>query len=79
MKKRSDPRREAAALRGGKPKSGAEKVSGKSIKDRPELENAIDEPGTGDVLMLAEWDRCTRSMFDGIHLIERIDDRGRID
>jgi DNA invertase Pin-like site-specific DNA recombinase len=40
------------------------------------LEKAIDEPGTGDVLMLAEWDRCTRSMFNGIHLIERINATG---
>jgi hypothetical protein len=38
-----------------------EKASGKSTKGRPELEKAIDELGTGDVLVLAEWDRCTRS------------------
>ena len=55
-----------------------EKASGKSIKGRPELEKAIDELGTGDVLVLAEWDRCTRSMFDGIHLIERINARGAL-
>ena len=29
-----------------------EKVSGKSIKNRPELEKAIDELGTGDILSL---------------------------
>jgi len=38
-----------------------EKASGKSIKGLPKLEKAIDEPGTGDVLAQAEWDRCTRS------------------
>ena len=43
-----------------------EKASAKSIKGRPELEKAIDELGSGDVLVLAEWDRSTRSMFDGI-------------
>jgi DNA invertase Pin-like site-specific DNA recombinase len=42
-----------------------EKASGKSIKDRPELEKAISALGTGDVLMLAEWDRCTGSMIGG--------------
>jgi DNA invertase Pin-like site-specific DNA recombinase len=53
-----------------------EKVSGKSMKNRPELERAIDELGTGDVLIVAEWDRATRSMLDGVHLIERINTRG---
>jgi DNA invertase Pin-like site-specific DNA recombinase len=55
-----------------------EKASGKSIKGRPELEKAIDELGTGDVLIVAEWDRATRSMFDGINLIERINARGAL-
>jgi predicted site-specific integrase-resolvase len=41
-----------------------EKASGKSTRGRPQLEKAIDELGTGDVLVLAEWDRCTRSMVD---------------
>jgi DNA invertase Pin-like site-specific DNA recombinase len=53
-----------------------EKASGKAIKDRPELEKAIDELGTGDMLVLAEWDRCTRSMTDGIVIIERVHKRG---
>jgi hypothetical protein len=47
-----------------------EKVSGKSIKNRPELEKAISALGTGDVLVLAEWDRCTRSMIDGVAIID---------
>src|SRR4029453_14064063 len=55
-----------------------EKASGKATKGRPELEKAIDELGTGDILVLAEWDRATRSMFDGIHLIERINARGAL-
>src|SRR5262245_5568706 len=55
-----------------------EKASGKSIKGRPELEKAIDELGKGDVLVVAEWDRATRSMFDGIHIIERINARGAL-
>jgi DNA invertase Pin-like site-specific DNA recombinase len=55
-----------------------EKASGKSVKGRPELEKAIDELGTGDILVVAEWDRATRSMFDGIHIIERINARGAL-
>src|SRR5215813_10410303 len=53
-----------------------EKASGKTVKGRPELEKAIDELGTGDVLVLAEWDRCTRSMTDGIGIVERVHKRG---
>src|SRR5215831_10582479 len=30
----------------------------------------------GDVLVVAEWDRATRSMMDGVHIIERIHARG---
>ena len=55
-----------------------EKASGKSIKDQPELEKAISALGTGDVLVLAEWDRCIRSMIDGVAIIERINARGAL-
>jgi DNA invertase Pin-like site-specific DNA recombinase len=55
-----------------------EKASGKAIKDRPGLEKAIDELGTGDVLVVAEWDRATRSMMDGVALIDRIAKRGAL-
>ncbi len=55
-----------------------EKASGKAIKNRPELEKAIDELGTGDVLVVAEWDRATRSMMDGVALIDRISKRGAL-
>jgi DNA invertase Pin-like site-specific DNA recombinase len=54
----------------------AEKASGKDVKGRPELERAIDELGAGDVLVLAEWDRATRSMFDGITIMQRVHARG---
>src|SRR5687767_3554877 len=53
-----------------------EKASGKAIKNRPQLEKAIDELGTGDILVVAEWDRATRSMMDGVAIIERIHARG---
>jgi DNA invertase Pin-like site-specific DNA recombinase len=55
-----------------------EKASGKSVKNRPELERAIDQLGTRDVLIVPEWDRATKSMFDGIEIIKRIHDRGAL-
>jgi Resolvase, N terminal domain len=53
-----------------------EKASGKSTRGRPELDKAIDELGKSDVLVVPEWDGATRSMMDGVHLIERINARG---
>jgi DNA invertase Pin-like site-specific DNA recombinase len=53
-----------------------EKASGKSLAGRPNLEKAIDALGTNDVLVIAEWDRATRSMIDGINIIQRVADRG---
>ena len=32
------------------------------------LDRAIEALGRGDVLVLAEWDRATRSMMDGVHI-----------
>lgn len=55
-----------------------EKASGKAMKGRPQLEKAIDALGTGDILVVAEWDRATRSMLDGVHIIERIHARGAL-
>src|SRR5215470_3946801 len=49
-----------------------EKASGKAGEGRPQLEKAIDALGRGDVLVVAEWDRATRSMMDGVYIIERI-------
>lgn len=53
-----------------------EKATAKSVKGRPELEKAIDQLGAADVFVIAEWDRATRSMMDGIKIIQRIADRG---
>jgi DNA invertase Pin-like site-specific DNA recombinase len=56
----------------------SEKASGKDTKNRPQLEKAIAMLGTGDTLVVAEWDRATRSMMDGIAIIERIHARGAL-
>ena len=53
-----------------------EKKFGREGVRRPELERAIEVLGQGDVLVLAEWDRATRSMMDGIRIIERVAARG---
>lgn len=53
-----------------------EKASGAAVKSRPQLEKAIDALGTGDILVVAEWDRATRSMMDGIHIMQRVAARG---
>lgn len=71
--------RQIAALRAaGCDKIFREKASGKAIKGRPELDKAIDALGTDNVLVVAEWDRVTRSMQDGLGLIQRIADRGAL-
>ncbi len=55
-----------------------ERASGKAVRGRLQLEKAIDALGTGDVLVVAEWDRATRSMMDGVNIIERIQKRGAL-
>ena len=69
--------RQIGALRAARcVKIFAEKASGKSVKGRPQLEAALNRLGTGDILVLAEWDRATRSMFDGIAIMQRVHARG---
>jgi DNA invertase Pin-like site-specific DNA recombinase len=53
-----------------------EKASGKAVANRLQLEKAIMSLCPGDVLVLAEWDRATRSMLDGIKIMERVHERG---
>lgn len=69
--------RQLSALRdAGCKKVFKEKESGREGVHRKELERAINALGKGDVLVLAEWDRATRSMMDGIRIIERVAARG---
>jgi|TARA_R110001606_G_scaffold392622_1_gene561737 DNA invertase Pin-like site-specific DNA recombinase len=53
-----------------------ETASGKSLENRPALQKAIDYLREGDTLVIAEWDRATRSMTDGLNIIQRVADRG---
>jgi DNA invertase Pin-like site-specific DNA recombinase len=69
--------RQIAALRAeGVDKIFREKASGKDRRNRPELERAIDALPTKGILVLAEWGRATRSLIDGIHIMERVHNRG---
>ncbi|MDF1671581.1 MAG: recombinase family protein [Roseovarius sp.] len=52
-----------------------EVASGQTVKGRPQLERAIDALGADDIFVIAEWDRATRSMVDGIDIIQRVADR----
>ena len=49
-------------------------ASGKSLAGRPELEAALVDLDEGDEFVIAEWDRATRSMWDGLQIIKRIID-----
>ena len=52
-----------------------ERASGKSIKNRPEMEKAISALGTGDVGRVGS---LYRSMIDGVAIIGRINARGAL-
>jgi DNA invertase Pin-like site-specific DNA recombinase len=49
-------------------------ASGKSLAGRPQLRRAIDALAPGDELVIAEWDRATRSMWDGLQILKEITD-----
>jgi DNA invertase Pin-like site-specific DNA recombinase len=53
-----------------------DKASGKTLVGRPELARALDALRPGDCLVLAEWDRATRSMWDGLHIVKHVLDAG---
>src|ERR1700759_101957 len=54
----------------------SDKTSGKSMAGRPELARALDDLATGDEIVIAEWDRATRSMWDGLQIIKAVIDAG---
>src|ERR1700677_3598581 len=54
----------------------SDKASGKSMVGRPQLARALEDLDTGDELVIAEWDRATRSMWDGLQIIKAVIDAG---
>jgi len=51
-------------------------ASGKSMAGRPQLARALDDLDGGVELVIAEWDRATRSMWDGLQIIKAVIDAG---
>ena len=51
---------------------------GKTLAGRPELAAALDVLDRGDELVIAEWDRATRSMWDGLQIIKSVIDAGAV-
>jgi DNA invertase Pin-like site-specific DNA recombinase len=47
-------------------------ASGKSLQGRPQLEDLLATLAPGDCLVIAEWDRATRSYADGLELLRRV-------
>jgi DNA invertase Pin-like site-specific DNA recombinase len=50
-----------------------EKVSGKSTKGRPELQNALDFVREGDVFMVTKLDRLARSVVDLASIVQKLE------
>ena len=48
------------------------------MANRPELTKALKSLDINDVLVLAEWDRATRSMQDGLSIIQRVAEKGAL-
>src|SRR6266436_6015213 len=70
------PRQTKALKRIGCAVTYSDKASGKSMAGRPELARALADLDSGDELVIAEWDRATRSMWDGLQIIKTVIDAG---
>lgn len=53
-----------------------EKVSGKNIKDRPELQKMMDYVREGDIVYVESISRFGRSLQDLLNLINQLNDKG---
>ena len=53
-----------------------DRAYGKCFAGRPELSRALEKLRPGDCLVLAAWDRTTRSMWDGLHIVKHVIDAG---
>jgi len=73
--KNQDLTRQVKALkRAGCAAIYSDTASGKSMAGRPELAAALEDIDEGDVFVIAEWDRATRSMWDGLQIIKTVID-----
>ncbi len=69
-------RQTKALKREGCDENFADKASGASMAGRPALARALDRLDEGFELVIAEWDRATRSMWDGLQIIKQVIDAG---
>ena len=53
-----------------------EKVSGKNIKDRPELQKMMEYVREGDTVIVESISRFGRSLMDLLNLIEQLNEKG---
>jgi len=67
-----------ALKRAGCARIYSDTASGKTLEGRPELAAALDVLDRGDELVIAEWDRATRSMWDGLQIIKSVIDTGAV-
>ena len=68
---RQDLTRQSKALKGYRcDVISSDKASGKSIVGRPKLARALEDLATGHEFVIAEWDRATRSVWDGLQIIK---------
>lgn len=72
---RLDPQTEALENFGCE-KTFLEKRSGKSSKDRPELQNLLDQVRSGDVVVVTKLDRLGRSLMDLHQIVRKLDEKG---
>jgi DNA invertase Pin-like site-specific DNA recombinase len=54
----------------------SDKASGASVAGRPQLTRALERLHSGTELVIAEWDRATRSMWDGLQIVKEVIDAG---
>jgi DNA invertase Pin-like site-specific DNA recombinase len=74
-----DLARQVKALkRAGCARVYSDTASGKTLAGRPQLDAALDALDRGDELVIAEWDRATRSMWDGLQIIKAVIDAGAV-
>jgi DNA invertase Pin-like site-specific DNA recombinase len=74
-----DLARQVKALkRAGCARVYSDTASGKTLAGRPELAAALDALDRSDELVIAEWDRATRSMWDGLQIIKSVIDAGAV-
>src|SRR5580658_3038590 len=70
------PRQTKALKRVGCAVIYSDKASGKSMAGRPKLARALADLDAGREFVIAEWDRATRSMWDGLQIIKAVIDAG---